>query len=651
MKKFLIDSVNRRQFLEKSLKGTGLVVSGSILSGMLNACSSTKLISDAEGLHEGIFPFLSYIKDYNFGEYIPKDQGGKFVQMELIGTEEDKKIVEIVKDGLIEKNMGNPPDWSIFEKTELEKSVWFNRFYYLPSFARLYYLDRNKDHLKSMMTILKNWIKENPVEGPSKSRYNWFDMQVAWRSINLSWCYYLSKEGLSSAEKEIIYKLQGEHAHILMKDFGKKELNEFNHQSHGALAILYLAILFPGLPESPELLKTGLKIIKHHVEHAFYNDGGNVEQMFGYYPFMTSVIRDAYLLCRENKIAGLENSVPLLKKMYTYLSEIAQPDNTVPPINDSYEETISYIIPTLTGIIGKDDLPDLQRTTCFTDSQIAVIRSEVKAEKSWYVNINAAKLIGSHAHAGRLAFNAWYNNKPIFVDSGCCNYDNPMIVEWYRTSAAHNTVLIDGKSDFATSQKEVQWAGKRYTDNVIEHLIVCDDYKFCRMVSPETDESNSGVRWIRDVILVLNKYLIIHDCFKTDKKHTYDMIFRFADIQVNPVHSTNKLFINSGDKLALIPVSNCDSTALKIKEDYFGTHAMNIQTPTSVYQSNYDGTFHSSFLIKGVNGEADVEKINVSQKTDGMKCTLDLTDEFGKKISMTIANGDVDEKSIFSVTM
>ena len=202
-----------------------------------------------------------------------------------------------------------------------------------------------------------------------------------------------------------------------MKDFGKKELNEFNHQSHGALAILYLGILFPSLPESRELLTTGLKIIKHHVEHAFYEDGGNVEQMFGYYPFMTSVIRDAYLLCRGNKIVGLEHSVTLLKKMYTYLNEIAQPDNTVPPINDSYEETISYIKPTLIGIIGKDDLPGLQRTMCFKDSQIAVIRSEIEAKPPWYINLNAAKLIGSHAHAGRLAFNAWYNNKLVFLPS------------------------------------------------------------------------------------------------------------------------------------------------------------------------------------------------------------------------------------------
>ena len=653
MKNLFSSLDTRRKFLKKSLFSASVVVSGSLLPNILRADSfpKPKYNNDLNNFSEGVFPFYKYVEDFNFGEFIPKDQGGKFVQVELIGSEEDKKIVEIIKKGLIEKNLGDPPNWSIFEKTELEKSVWFNRFYYLPSFARLYYLDKNTDHIKFMMGLLKNWIKENPVEGPSKSKYNWFDMQVAWRSINLSWCYYLAKDGLSDSDKEVIYNLQGKHAKILMKDFGKKELSEFNHQSHGALAILYLAILFPSLPEAPELLKTGLKIINHHVDNAFYNDGGNVEQMFGYYPFMTSVFRDAYLLCKANNVGDPDHSLPLLRKMHFYLSAIAQPDNTVPPINDSYEETVSFILPTLAGIIGFNNLPNLPHSAYFKDSQIGIIRSEINADDSWYINLNAAKLIGSHAHAGRLAVNVWFNNKPILVDSGCCNYDNPLLVEWYRTSKAHNTVIIDGKSDPATSQKEIQWAAKRYTNNVIEQFIVKRDYKFCRMISPETDETNSGVIWTRDIILVWDKYLIIHDCFESENEHNYETVFRFADIEVKPFNSSNNLIIDSGSKLTLIPIVENNSAEMKIEmeNNYFGSHAQNIKTPTSIFQLSKKGTLHSTFLMKGINNEADIEKIKVIQKIDGMNCNITLTEESGNIIRLKIINGDVDEDQVFSL--
>ncbi len=651
MKKFFLTKDTRRKFLKKSLWASIVTVSGTLMSSFLNAeslFSSAKLIKDSDQLQEGIFPFYKYLSDYNIGEYIPKDQGGKFIQMELLGTEEDKIIAEIMRSGLVEKNLGNPPDWSIFEKSELEKSVWFNRFYYLPSFARLYYLDKNIEHIKFMMDLLKNWITENPVGGPSKSKYNWFDMQVAWRSINLSWCYYLAKDGLSETEKTVIYDLQAEHAKILMKDFGKKALNEFNHQSHGALAILYLALLFPALPESKELLQTALKIINHHVKHAFYEDGGNVEQMFGYYPFMSSVFRDAYLLLKANRVGDPELILPLLVKMYKYLSAVAQPDNTVPPINDSYEQKVSYILPTLAGIIGTEKLPAQPRTVIFKNTQFAVMRSELNTEKpSWYINLNAAKLIGSHAHAGRLAVNVWYNNKPILVDSGCSNYDNPLLIEWYRTSKAHNTVIIDGKSDFATSQKEVQWAGKRYTENVIQHLVVKPEYKFCRMISPETDETNSGVRWTRDVVLLFDKYLFVHDCFECHGYHDYEARFRFADINVSSYKSSNNLIIDSGDKLALVSASNGNSIKLLMEEDYFGSHAKNIKTPTSIFQINSSGTLHSSFLLKGVNNEEDIDKISFGQEIKDKVCKINFKDESGQKISMKFISGKVNDKHMF----
>lgn len=651
MKKIISSLIDRRKFLKKSLLGASAVVSGTFLPSIIKAESSSPILnSDSTFLQEGIFPFYKFISDYNFGEFIPKDQGGKFVQMELIGSEKDKKIVELLIDGLIEKNLGAPTDWSTFEKTELEKSVWFNRFYYLPSFARLFYLEKNNIYIKQMMEILKSWIKENPVNGYSKSKYNWFDMQVAWRSINLSWCYYLVKDGLSESDKEVIYNLQKEHAKILIKDFGKKELSEFNHQSHGALAILYLAILFPSIPEANDLLQTGLKIIKHHVENAFYEDGGNVEQMFGYYPFMTSVFRDAYLLCEANNAGDVSYILPLLRKMYIYLSAISQPDNTVPPINDSYEETVSYILPTLTGILGYNNLPKQLHSVYFKDLQVGVIRSEINAENSWYINVNAAKLIGSHAHAGRLAVNVWFNNKPILVDSGCCNYDNSLLVEWYRTSNAHNTVLIDKKSDSATSQKEVQWTAKNHTQNIIEHFIVNRNYKFCRMVSPETDETNSGVKWTRDIILVIDKYLIIHDCFESDDEHEYETILRFADTKVNQFNLSNKLTIGSNDKLTILPFGENNLAELKMKKDYFGSKAKNTKTPTAIFRLRKKGTLHSSYLIKSIDNENEIEKVKVEQIIEGMNCNINLIEENGQKINIKIANGEIGEHEIFSFT-
>jgi len=290
-------SSDRRIFLKRlAVGGTGILLSGTSLGRSLHSSNFTNF-SGAVKAEEGIFPFFNYLKSYNIGDYIPKDQGGKFVQMELLTTEEDRLIVGKIRNGLLEEVFGSPINWNYREDGQLEKTVWLNRFYYLPSFARMYYLSGDISYLNDMMRLIAVWIENNPLLPDSHAKnYNWRDMQVAWRSIHWSWCYFLTEKALSEEQKILILNSLKQHAAILLEGFGKQPLNEFNHQSHGALAMLYLGVLFPTFESANELKQTALKILGHHLEKAFYTDGGNVEQMFGYYPFETHLFRDTYLL-------------------------------------------------------------------------------------------------------------------------------------------------------------------------------------------------------------------------------------------------------------------------------------------------------------------------------------------------------------------
>lgn len=136
---------------------------------------------------------------------MPKDQGGKFIQMEILNTEDDALIVEKIRTGVLENTYDSPINWTKFEKTEIEKSVWINRLYFLPSFARMYYLTKDRKYISDMMRILSQWIDGNPkLPGSEKKTFNWRDMQVAWRTIHLCWCYYLTEEALSQEEKTLL---------------------------------------------------------------------------------------------------------------------------------------------------------------------------------------------------------------------------------------------------------------------------------------------------------------------------------------------------------------------------------------------------------------------------------------------------------------
>lgn len=616
-------SSDRRIFLKRlAFGGTGIILSGTSLGRSLSGTSTNSTnVSGAVKTNEVIFPFFKYLKSYNIGDYIPRDQGGKFVQMELLATEEDRLIVGKIRNGVLEEVFGSPISWNYREDGQLEKTVWLNRFYYLPSFARMYYLSGDISYLNDMMRLIAVWIENNPLLPDSHAKnYNWRDMQVAWRSIHWSWCYFLTEKDLTDEQKTLILNSLKQHAVILLEGFGKQPLNEFNHQSHGALAMLYLGVLFPTFESSGELRQTALKILGHHLEKAFYTDGGNVEQMFGYYPFETHLFRDTYLLCSQNNIEMPHRLIPMLEKMALFLSLVAQPDGTMPPVNDSYEMTTIPTLTVLNDILDKRiAIPSLS-SAYFPDTQIGIMRGADLRNK-WYVLANPAKSIGAHAHAGRLAFTLWHNEQPILVDSGCCNYDDPQLVKWYRTSKAHNTVLIDGKSDEATSTDRL-WAPKRITENHITDWMENDSYTFCRMVSPATETVNSSVAWSRSLALVKNQFLVLHDCFVSEDEHNYELLFHFPPVPVASDDHNKTIRVFDKNPMAVIPADSKRIESLTISEGLVSIKGVNTSAPMATLQFKGKGTVHSVIVfMPQADGHSRI-KIRQKITEDGIGVTI-----------------------------
>lgn len=551
---------DRREFLRDLSAGTAGLVFGGFVPGAPRAWARVRNAPPAAaftvptGPSGGpVFPFFADAARYDFGEYVPKDQGGKFIQAALVGSESDAAVAEAIRGGLIERTYGEPIGWSRFEKTEIEKSVWLNRFYYLPPFARLYFRTKARRYLDDMMRVLGRWMADNPrFSTTSTAVHVWRDMQVAWRAIHLSWCWYLAGDGLRENERAAILRLQQDHADVLLSGFGRAPLNEFNHQSHGGLAMLYLGVLFPDLAGADSLRQTGIRILNHHLARAFHADGGNVEQMFGYYPFQAHIFRDAYLLCAANGLEPPAGSLPGLEKMAAYLHAVAQPDGTMPPVNDSYEMPVQPTLGTIDAILKRERPRPEAASTFFPDTQIAVLRSG--RPKPWYVLANPARTIGAHAHAGRLAVNVWFAGKPVLVDSGCCNYDDPALVTWFRTTRAHNTVSIDGRSDTATSSSAL-WAPKRETANRITDWQTTAGITCCRMHSPASEAVNAGVAWTRAVALVRGDFVVIHDAFDASGEHDYQVLLHFPPRDVAIDGDRHSLVVRGEDGVRIVPAA------------------------------------------------------------------------------------------------
>ncbi len=631
----------RRTFIKNIAGGSaGLFILNSATYGN----NLYEILNIESSLNQVSFPFSQFTENYNIGEFIPKDQGGKFIQMEILKTEEDKLIVQKIRDGILNKTYGNPIDWELFEKTEIEKSVWLNRFYFLPSFARMYHLTKDTSFVNDMMVFIEKWTIDNPRLADSHERtYNWRDMQVAWRSIHWSWCYFLTENALSKKQKNTITNSLREHAEILLSGFGKQKLNEFNHQSHGALAMLYLGILYPTLKGAKKLVQTGKKILEHHLEHAFYKDGGNVEQMFGYYPFETHIFRDAYLLCSQNNIEPPLNTLPMLEKMGEFLALTAQPNGTMPPVNDSFEMPVLASIELLNKTADTKIAINPDASKYFPDTQIGVIRGNLENNK-WYALANPAKDIGAHSHAGRLSFTAWYNNKPLLVDSGCCNYDKPELVNWYRTSQAHNTVIIDGKSDKETSSDNL-WVGRRKTQNTITEWVENDSLISCKMTSPPSETANSNVLWSRNIVLVQKQFLVIHDNFNSTEEHTYEILLHFPPMEICIEQETKTIKVFNDTPLEISQANTELNNNLIVAEGLVSVDGEGKKASIATYKFNKKGNANSVLILMPQKKEFTSTEIEQKETEKGIG--LRLLKQNGEASILLIKNQEAKELELW----
>jgi Heparinase II/III N-terminus/Heparinase II/III-like protein len=587
---------------------------------------------NTEDVRTGNFPFYSYAKQYDIWNFTPLDQGGRQIQLQLIGSERDADIIKAVRSPGFFAPWGNPIRWDVLEKTELEKSVWLNRWYFLPCFARQYYLTHDRSYLDEVFKFIRKWVAENPVplnleEYFATKKYNWRDMQVAWRMQNLAWCYFLGKEGYSASEKKELFEIAKTHARVLLEYFGKQPFNENNHQSHGASAMLYAALLFPDIPEAAALKESAFAILNHHLDKAFYDDGNSVELVPGYYPFFASIFRDSFLLCASNHIAPPTRSVERLKQFYNYIGKVVQPNGLMPPINDSTESDPSVLLQVLAEILGQPYPYRSAESHWFSASDQAVMRDTTSPIPA-YAFLDAGSRVAAHWHAGKLGFQLWFWDKAFVIDSGICDYDDKLRRGWFNKAEAHNTILVDGKGDYDWTQfnettrsnagsRILQWESN-------------DKYDWAVMQHSGFQDRQAPVSWVRHFLLLKGFGALIVDQLDSESAHEYTWLFHLLPCSPDVDKKSKSVHTGLPDlSLLILPAESEMLTGPKLSDGVMNRRGTNVSNPVAKYEVHGAKVQQAYFLLPGKGGEQAV--LQFRQMVDGESFGCELSGGFGRK--------------------
>jgi hypothetical protein len=560
----------------------------------------------------GFFPFYEYAARFNIWEYLPMDQGGRLVHLQLIGTEKDDDITQTLRKKSFFKPWGNPIRWDALESTQSEKNFWLNRWYYLPSFARKYFVTGDRSYLVDLLRLFRSWRKANPVPGNLAKYFAggksiWRDMQVAWRTQNLIWCYFLGEKGFSKAEKAELYQMIGIHARVLNAYFGAQPLHRNNHQSHGAAAMLFAGILFPDLPLAGVLRGRAMAILDHHLQSAFYGDGNSVELSPGYYPFITSIFRDVFLLCKKNYVEQPKQMRQRLIQFHDYLTAVSQPDGTMPPINDSSECGGSVSLSILRELLELKGTKAVSHY--FPKSNQAVMR-----EEGTYVFIDAGPQMLWHWHGGKMGFHLWYGGRPVIVDSGVCNYDEPKRVGWYCTPEAHNTLIVDGAGDY--DRAEIAFSKEPVAGCRIVSWESDEKYDLAIMVHDGFGNRANPVRWSRHIILIKGMFVIVVDEINSEGIHDYAWPFHFlpGELRVNRKRKSVRTSC-SGPNVLIMPANPDSFDACEIGEGWINRRSKSLRAPVARYRARRSSMVCAFCLFP--DSPKEVAKVSVQQTVRG----------------------------------
>jgi len=240
-----------------------------------------------------------------------------------------------------------------------------------------------------------------------------------------------------------------------------------NHLLENAFSLLFGAYYF----NDNTLHSKAKKILITELNEQILEDGAHFELTPMYHQLMLFRLLDCINLIQNNLQERDKNFLKFLISkasiMLGWLENITFLDGSIPLCNDS---TID-IAPT------SDNLYQYaKRLGIKTEKKLLKESGYRKFIASNYESIIDIGDIGpdyipGHAHADTLSFILYVDNLPFIVDTGISTYENNSIRAFERSTAAHNTVVVDGQN-----QSQV-WDGFRVANRAkIIQLVETDSF-------------------------------------------------------------------------------------------------------------------------------------------------------------------------------
>jgi hypothetical protein len=209
-----------------------------------------------------------------------------------------------------------------------------------------------------------------------------------------------------------------------------------NHLIKDLKALIGLGVFV----DDQRFVAAGRRELGRQIATQVLSDGGHYERSPSYHCQVLEDLLDVQGLLRAAGLSGGEALEEPIGRMRAWLGTMLLPDGDVPLFNDC-------------TLVGQERIALLQpakappgRVVMLADSGYVVIRSGVRSHLVVDVGVACPPDLPAHAHADCLSFELAIDGERVVVDSGTSTYAAGCERDYERSTAAHNTVEIDGHS-------------------------------------------------------------------------------------------------------------------------------------------------------------------------------------------------------------
>jgi len=380
-------------------------------------------------------------------------------------------------------------------------------------------------YLQEAKWYIESWIEHNPSPRKQASERAWDDHSTANRILTFIqfWDSYrdssIADESFSMLFLNIL-RLHG--------DFTADSKNYFWGHNHGIFqdrALAQLSVLFPNFEESNYWNQVANERLELHFVEDFTDSGIHKEHSPSYHFLVLSLLMS---INEFNIYYGINNDELelLIPKMQDYLSYIVKPDGTFPLVGDSGLENglrlkeSNVVSQNLLELMTMDEDAKLGNYCIgYYDSGVGINKLELSNGQDFYFAIFSAFHNTVHKHSDDLSFVLSYGNTDYFVDSGKYNFvESNEYRQYVRSAFAHNSIVVD---NISYDNRDLENIGK----STLYDSECNQNYSFFQAKHTFYD----GIEIKRNVIIIYDKGVFIHDLIFSDDEHDYSQLFQVGN--------------------------------------------------------------------------------------------------------------------------